>query len=1757
MEALNKERKSVRMLITKTVRGLDTDLAAQPKDVINLRTKLGKLVSYEERIAPLDKAIIDVILADPQSNDEQYEAEVTIVDEYAENLLKAKIMVEMALDEESKENARENQSFDDDLQSVRSTNQKRYKLPKIELQKFSGKIIDWLSWWAFFEKIHIDNQLSAADKFQYLRQCVEEKTRAHDLVNAFPASAANYPKAVAALTERFGNKKLLTQVYIRELFQMGLENVQNKPGISSMYDKLVGHLRSLETLGVTVEQSTLFLYPMVESSLPEDIIIAWQRSSLYERDGSAEQPPKGNLDYLIEFLRQEVEREEQRSLMKNGFFESKEKSTTTKKPTAYATAAGLHVNSNSKPTCGFCGKDHPSQVCYSAKAMSLDERWKVIKDKKLCTKCLKSGHWALQCEVDIKCDLCQKNHYRIICSKNNQSKVVKSNSGSNNATNTLVLLKTIMITVATKDGPTIVRAIFDDGSHRSYITKSLANRTKGREIGKFFERNILFGGILSDVEERTIFEVSVGPLNKKPNIRLELADKEVITGEIDKLPAGYWQRELKEKGIWINDMESDSQEPEILIGGDLIPALTTDRSVTLKCGLKAIETVFGWTIIGPIPQTNQTCLSLAMTVTSNQIDESEVRKLWQLDTIGIRDPVEVKTIEQRNKETKEHFSKTVTRQEDGRYQVALPWANGKQIIPNNFEVAAKRLTSTTKKLKAIGMYGTYNDLLKQWEKENFIDRIEMDNPLVVKFGHFIPHHAVYKPESKTTPVRPVFDASCKSGRHPSLNECLEKGPNLIELLPTTIIRFREHRIGVLADIRKAFQMIEVHGDDQYSLLFLWWEDDSCTKMVVFKHKRVVFGLKSSPFILAAIIEKHLDDVSTEDKELAMKLKKSLYVDNSVTSVDSVEDYRQFKSKAIKLMADAQMELRQWESSWMESESEAVEQSDEMVTSVLGLKWCKKTDTLFCASFPVMPDQLTRRTLLATINKIYDPMGILSPALVWPKLILQMTWKLKLSWDESLLPDLEHRFKKWCGAYNYLEKIRIPRFMKGESYSKESSKEQLHVFCDASALAYAAVVFMRTKNEDGVTVQLVQSKARVAPIGRVTIPRLELIGCNIGARLGSSVKSTLEKDIPCFYWSDSTTALAWINRNDEWGTFVGNRVREILTTAKAIQWKYVPGKLNPADLPSRGCSQKQLLDSIWWEGPSWLKRPSSEWPSQSYCVNEDEVNSERKKIVQEEMSLSNIPTIVDQPWFAKKNSYIINLRGVAWLKRFRHNSLAGKNNVEKKIGPLSIHEIFEAEDLMIRLVQQQTFQPNMKFIAGLRVTEDNGNYVVVTKILNRRDTGRFRKPWLLPSNHPITKQLIIEEHLRYGHAGVLFLASILREKFWIVKMKKTIDSVIKKCTVCIRHGKSPTSVPASPLPENRVKNAKVFEISGIDLAGPLYLRDNSKQWVVLFTCAVVRAVHLELVEQINTEHFIMALERFIYRRGRVLVIYTDNGTNFHGTANLFGKINWEKVQSKFRLERITWIFIPPAAPWWGGFWERMVRTMKEYLRKILGHNKLTKVELDTAICFVESLINGRPLTPVTEDPSDLSPITPAQFIQDIQSSDFPEVEGITGKKMREKLCHLVQVKQELRSRFRTEYLGQLIERSKENKYYEFKVGELVIVQVDNKKRLDWPLARIMELFPGNDGIVRVARLKTSSGEVTRALNHLVPLELEGASLDIESKKSVKKQDDSEKTVLNKPIEDQWQETSEVEQVTRTRSGRQVKPVDRLGFSRVAK
>ncbi|XP_011883748.1 PREDICTED: uncharacterized protein LOC105570903, partial [Vollenhovia emeryi] len=308
-----------------------------------------------------------------------------------------------------------------------------------------------------------------------------------------------------------------------------------------------------------------------------------------------------------------------------------------------------------------------------------------------------------------------------------------------------------------------------------------------------------------------------------------------------------------------------------------------------------------------------------------------------------------------------------------------------------------------------------------------------------------------------------------------------------------------------------------------------------------------------------------------------------------------------------------------------------------------------------------------------------------------------------------------------------------------------------------------------------------------------------------------------------------------------------------------------------------------------------------------------------------------------------------------------------------------------------------------------------------------------------------------------------------------------------------------AVPAA-LPRDRVKDAVAFETTGVDLCGPLYLKSGEKIWIVLFTCAVYRAVHLELVASLSTEAFLLALRRFIGRRGRPSSIWSDQGTNFVGANNLLGALDWKRIERETAVQRISWKYNPASAPWWGGFWERLVRSVKDLLKRILGRSRLTYTELMTCVIDVEAVINQRPLTCVTEDSEDLIPLTPAMFLGGITEVSVPDLDQLENNGLRGKYRHLARVRQMLKERFRKEYLAELVHRGKLPTSRPVKIGDVVLIGSDNRKRLEWPMAKVVELLPGKDGIPRVARLKLSSGELVRPIQRLYLMEATPLEMD---------------------------------------------------------
>ncbi|XP_054279009.1 uncharacterized protein LOC128997397 [Macrosteles quadrilineatus] len=1229
MERNRKLRKTFRTAFTRIYNGINEELCKDEQDIHSIQGKLSSLEGKIEELKTLDREILDFLL-DSGADEEELNEEVRLADEYVEKFNQISLAVQSRLIRARSTSPNSNGSVMSKSTAVRT----KLRLPTIEFTKFSGDLKDWLPFWAQFKRIDDDENIDDIDKYHYLVQATLANSRARQLVESYPATAENYSKALQSLKSRFGRDDLLIEVYIRELLKLVLSNLNSKVEVSCIYDKLETQLRALETLGVTTDKCSAMLYPLIESCLPEELLRAWQRHSSYEVDAEL----KDRLDGLMKFLQKEVANEERITLAASGFENSKRpnlqpkvsKSTVFRPKTSYArhtemmpTAAGLvnptmSDNLNTKDAkCLFCGSNHLAENCKDSK-LTVDEKVKIVGKNGCCFTCLKYGHRSAQCKVRVKCPICGKRHTAVMCrasaaeGSSLSEQPGKESSLANNV-HTEVFLQTFLVKIRNQNRERTARALIDTGSQRSYILKNTAKEFGYDIVRKEKLAHALFGGTSTETIEHACYKVRLSDLNNSYACNFDVLDQDIICNDVTTVKPGPWFTELGKLGINVTDGDGPI---EVLIGADVAGKLYTEKRYMLSNGLVAMHTLLGWTLMGRTTvEGNDRSSSMAVTSLLSPIDNKSISDLWSLDVLGIKDPVEAKSESSVKSRTMEHFVESVSVENDGRYQVKLPWVDDHPPLPTNLKVAQKRLSNLTNKLNSSGYLSSYKQVLSDWEELGIIEKV---NDADLEIGHYLPHRHVIKENSLTTKLRPVFDASAKEKNQPSLNDCLEKGDNLIELIPSILNRFRLHRYGVVADIEKAFLQIGVHRDDRDFLRFLWINEDG--QLVVYRHARVVFGVTCSPFMLSAVIKLHLEKTLdlidsgslNYSRKVVETLSRSFYVDNCMASFDDFSDLNQFVDQATSVMKDARFCLRSWEYTEIQSFK-----NDSTLTPILGLNWNKNTDTieLDFENFAFKePEIVTKRSILSFAHKLFDPIGITCPATLLPKILLQKTWESKIGWDDKVSEEIKLLFLDWAKQLEIFSNLKIPRYFGNEIEGNISWT--VHCFCDASQDAYAATVFLRGESNGLVTVQLVQAKSRVAPVKKMTIPRLELLAATIGARLTDNVLKSLGfENVKTFYWTDSTTVLSWIRREDYWGVFVWNRVKEIRSLSNIESWNHVPGHMNPADLPSRGCSPKQLVESKWWEGPQWLRNSSNLWPNQNFSddCDEKEVNSELRKI----------------------------------------------------------------------------------------------------------------------------------------------------------------------------------------------------------------------------------------------------------------------------------------------------------------------------------------------------------------------------------------------------------------------------------------------------------------------------------------------------------------------------------------------------------------
>lgn len=588
-------------------------------------------------------------------------------------------------------------------------------------------------------------------------------------------------------------------------------------------------------------------------------------------------------------------------------------------------------------------------------------------------------------------------------------------------------------------------------------------------------------------------------------------------------------------------------------------------------------------------------------------------------------------------------------------------------------------------------------------------------------------------------------------------------------------------------------------------------------------------------------------------------------------------------------------------------------------------------------------------------------------------------------------------------------------------------------------------------------------------------------------------------------------------------FVQNRTSQILQFTAASQWGYVPSKQNPADLLTRGVTLKILIDKLlWWNGPFWLVLPPAQWPSQPL----------RSSQTFSTTVISNCQnrTPFQVELLTKFSSFRKLIRVIAYCKRI----FLVRSSSVKIGGPISLSEWNSALQWVYECVQNQAFAKEIVALSNNECVPKNSPLSNLSPFLDQngliRVGGRLKfadlnfsqkHPILLPTKHYVTRLYIEYHHQRNFHANPQMLISIIRQEVWIPNIRSAIRSVIAKCVTCFRIKPRLASQIMADLPKERVQLNLPFSITGVDCCGPFFIksgfRKNAqvvKSYVVIFVCFTTRAVHLEVLENLSTDAFLLALERFVSRRGCPTIMWSDNATNFRGAAaklkDYFRLVRSAAFQSKITDyavdNNIQWKWITPLAPHQGGIWEAAVKQFKVCFRTIAGTQSFTYPQLYTTTCQIEACLNSRPLFPLSDDPSDLSAVTPAHFLigRSLKAIPSPSVLNQNPLSLRH-WERVIQLHQRFWKIWSCHYLNSLQIKSKWNTSEpNVNVGDLVLVKENNLPPLLWKLARVSKTYPDVNGKVRTVEIKTKQGTFLRTIRKLAPLPVSEVSSETEGR-----------------------------------------------------
>ena len=1408
--------------------------------------------------------------------------------------------------------------------------------------------------------------------------------------------------------------------------------------------------------------------------------------------------------------------------------------------------------------CSCCSCAHLLEKCQQFLRKKHREKIRFLKEKGICFGCLRVGHISRDCNKRLVCEVCDKQHPTAlhIPKANTESQqrseppeVDSSTSsqicGCTGAGNDRCILSIVPVQVKSTGGNEIIEtyAFLDPGSTATFCSEYLMQRLNitGKRtqflLKTMGQKKVVPTFAVSGMEVAGLAGKSFYPL---PEI---LTQKEIPVTPDNIVTAADLERWPYLSKVHVPTIEANV---DLLIGSNA-PRLLEPWEVVNSHGFGpyAIRTVLGWVINGPLNGNCGIDKSKPSSVAVNRISVSNLEVMLnnQYKNDFNERPSEDKEMSREDMRFLDIMESSATLQEE-RYCLKLPFKRPDVHLPNSFKVAKQRILGLKKRFMSNPeFHKEYSNSLNDVIEKGYAEKV----PLEQSQGRpgkvwYIPHHGVYHPRKGS--LRVVFDGGA-TYQGTSLNNELLQGPNLTSSLLGVLTRFRQEPVACMGDIQAMFYQVKVAEQDRDFLRFLWWPDGDLSKELAEYRMAVhMFGAVSSPSCASYALRKTADDNSADfSAETVLAVKQNFYVDDCLLSLSSEEAAMQRVQELSALCKRGGFVLEKWvsnsrsvlqtiaEDQWAKDIKELDLDRDKLpIERALGLLWCVESDS-FKFKMEVKQQSLTRRGMLSITSSVYDPLGFLAPVTLSAKMLQQELCRRKSGWDETIPTDILQRWEMWLQEVKLLSSFKAERCLKPIGFG-EPLGSQLHHFADASKDGYGTVSYIRLRNSRGnVHVAFLLGKARVTPLKAVTIPRLELTAAVLAARVDAMLRAELQIQLDkSVFWTDSTSVLRYISNEDKrFHTFVANRISAIREISNPSQWRHIGSKDNPADAASRGMKVSDFLkNQSWLEGPSFLRKSEADWPVSNYDVKVESDDPEVRKeacvnaTVHESLNATDYlisyfsdwrKLMVSVAWFLRLKNYLRERCHQRKASRPRTGPVGGeKATVKLRSSSLTPKDLEKAELAIIGYCQQQRFATEISSLLSEKgiVSKQSCIYKLDPILENGllRVGGRLSKgampseekhPLILSKEQHISRLILRNIHQRLGHSGRNHILSTLRRKYWITNANGAVRKIISQCSYCRRLNGRAMEQKMADLPKERiVPDLPPFTNVGVDYFGPVEIkrgRATCKRYGVLFTCMASRAVHLEVAHSLETDACINAIRRFISRRGQVVSLRSDNGTNFIGAKRelreAVGELNHERIQGALISAGVEWSFNPPAGSHHGGVWERIIRIVRRVLNSVLHQQTLDDDGLHTVMCEVEAILNDRPITKLSDDPNDLEALTPNHLLLLKGKPALPPGLFKPSDMYVKRRWRQVQYISDLFwKRWIREYLPLLQERQKWNQRKQsLAVGDVVVIMDSSAPRGSWLLGKVLEIFPDAKGMVRSVKLQTKNNVIERPVTKL--------------------------------------------------------------------